>query len=152
MTQQQGGVMPDRDPLTGVPASRHPFQFWALAASMFAGLSTVLQIGEPGTLVALLPKHTVIAWGATVMVGGALGVVASWWKDRITGLLLERIALAGIGGGTFIYGGVLIYVASSAATTAALYCLATAIASAWRIRHVNRELGVLTRWIERAFE
>lgn len=143
--------MPDRDPLTGVPASRHPFQFWALAACSASGFSTAFDFGQPGTLVELMPEYMVLLWGYTNMLGGLLGLAASFWKDRITGLLLERLALFAVGGVMFVYGAVLYFVAGEPGYVASSFCVGIAFASWWRIVHVNRELKVLTRWIGEHF-
>lgn len=143
--------MPDRDPLTGVPPSRHPFQFWALAACALAGFATAFDFGQPGTLVELMPDYMVTLWGWTCMIGGVLGLVSSFWRDRITGLLLERIALTAIGGVMLIYGAVLYFVAGDKGYVASSFCIGIGIASAWRIVHINRELKVLTRWIGEHF-
>lgn len=99
-----------------------------------------------------MPDYMVLLWGWTAMIGGILGLTAGWWKDRITGLLLERLALGAIGSITALYGCVLWAVAGSTATVAATFCVSIGIASGWRIVHINRELRVLTRWIERNFD
>lgn len=143
--------MPDRDPLTGVPPSRHPFQFWALTACMLGGLNAMFGRGAPGSLSEILPGYAVAVWAGTLFVGGALGIAAGWWRDRITGLLLERVALGAIGGITLIYGIVVYKIAGTPGSFISLFMLSMTAASIWRIRHVNRELGVLTRWIERHY-
>lgn len=139
--------MPDRDPLTGVPASRHPFQFFALAACAISGFSTVFDLGQPQTLTALMPSFMVILWGWTLMMGSGLGIIASWWRDRITGLLLERIALGALGSSTAIYGLVLMSQSGKPGFVASMLCLSISVASFWRIIHVNRELKTLKKWI-----
>lgn len=143
--------MPDRDPLTGVPPSRHPFQFWVLCACVLGGAASAFDFGRPNSLDEFLPHYIVLVWGWTLMIGGLIGLAAAWWPDRITGLLLERIALWGIGGITAVYGAVLLKVLGHTASVSAFFCISIAMASFWRIRHVNRELKVLSRWIDRNF-
>lgn len=143
--------MPDRDPLTGVPPSRHPFQFWALAACMLGGLNSMFGEGAPGSLQEILPAYALYVWGITLFVGGALGIVSGWWRDRITGLLLERIALGAIAGITIIYALVVYKVAGGSASFIAMFMASMSIASTWRVRHINRELKILMRWIERHY-
>jgi hypothetical protein len=140
--------VPDRDPLTGVPPSRHPFQFWALTACFLSGVASAIGPGKPGTMQELLPDYMVDLWGWTMMVGGLLGLIAGFWKDRITGLLMERLALLTIGGVTLVYGVVVLAVGGLGATTAGTFCLSMSVASFWRVVHVNRELRTLSRWIE----
>ena len=94
-----------------------------------------------------MPEYMVALWGWTAMLGGTLGLLGSFWRDRITGLLLERVALAGVAGASIVYGSVLLYVARGTGVVAASFLIGISIASIWRIRHVNRELRILTRWI-----
>jgi len=141
-------ILPDRDPLTGVTPSRHPFQFWVLFFLGLSGATVAFNLGQPGSLTELMPQIVVRTWGATVMLGGIVGIAAGWWKDRITGLLLERIALAAVGGMTGVYGFVLMGVAGGVGIFSGFLALSVTVASFWRIIHVNRELKVLTRWIE----
>lgn len=140
--------MPDRDPLTGVPPSRHPFQFWALAACVLSGLQVGFGIGRPTTLEEILPDYMVALWGWTLMIGGFLGLVAGWWRDRITGLLLERIALTTIALITLIYGVVVAKQAGGPAVVTSSFLISISVSAGWRIVHVNRELRTLQRWIE----
>lgn len=142
-------VVPDRDPLTGVPPSRHPFQFFALAACIIAGASSVFDLSRPGTMEELLPEYAVALWGCVMMVGGALGITAGWWIDRIMGLLIERVALGAIAGVTGIYALVLVALNPGISGVPAAFLTSICIASIWRIRHVNRELQTLSEWIER---
>lgn len=143
--------MRERDPLNAIPASRHPFQFWALAACALSGFSTAFDFGQPGTLVDLMPESMVLLWGWVNMFGGLLGLAASFTKDRILGLLMERIALAAVGGVMLIYGVALYFIAGEKAYVAASFCIGIGIASAWRMVHIRRELAILTEWIERYY-
>lgn len=137
------------DLLTTVPPSRHPFQFWALTACVISGAGSAFDFGQPRTLAEIMPSYMIVLWGWTIMISGLVGLIASWWPDRISGLLLERIALGGIGGSCAIYGALLYKIAGGPGFFAATFCMSIALASAWRIMHVNRELHVLQRWIER---
>lgn len=136
----------DRDPLTGVPASRHPFQFWFFGASALSGTFATLSFGQPTTMVTLLPNGYVTVWGATLFVVGVLGMVAAFWRDRLTGLLMERIALAGLSGLMFVYATILIARAWGPGSASATFLASVGLAAAWRIHHVSRELRILERW------
>lgn len=141
--------MPDRDPLTGVPPSRHPFQFWVLAACVLSGIQIMIGSGRPTTMEAVLPDYMVVIWGITLLISGGLGIVAGWWPDRITGLLLERIALGTLCGVSAIYGVVVASQAGGPAVVTSSFQISVSVAAGWRIVHVNRELRTLQRWIER---
>lgn len=136
----------DRDLLTGVPPSRHPFQFWLFGAAVLNGLFILLAIGEPPSMVSLLPGYALSIWGIVLLVVGTLGLIAGFWKDRITGLLLERIALAGLSGAMFIYASAIFAVTGKAGVAAATFMVSVGLAGIWRISHVGRELKILDRW------
>lgn len=139
----------DRDPLTGIPPSRHPFQMWMFLASVFSGAQALIRNdAAPATLEGLIPTWTVLVWAALLVVAGAVGVPAGFWKDRITGLLMERIALAALCAAVVVYGLVLIDVAGKPGTVSACFQMSVGIAAVWRIRHVNRELKILKTWLQ----
>lgn len=144
-------ILPDRDPLTGVPPSRHPFQFWVLLACALNGAVVAFHVGPPRTLEDLLPTYAVTTWGWMLMLCGLIGLAAIWWRDRITGLLMERIALGGIAGITAVYSTAIVLVAGAPGYVSATFLFSISLAGVWRIVHINRELKVLTRWIERNF-
>lgn len=140
----------DRDPLTGIPPSRHPFQIWLLAAAVFSGAQTLIQGDRaPATLEQLIPSWSIYTWAALLLVAGVLGIPAGWWRDRITGLLMERIALASLAVSTLVYASILLSVAGKPGTVSACFQLSVGIACVWRILHVGRELrGLKRRLIE----
>lgn len=119
---------------------------FACAAS---GMAALLNIGEPITLIRLMPRFMVDVWGWNLMLGGLLGLIAPWWRDRITGLLLERVALLCLGGITAVYAVALYVIWGSQAVMSIPLTGSITVASLWRVVHINRELKVLTRWIER---
>lgn len=140
----------DRDPLTGVPPSRHPLQIWILAACVLNGVFITLNVGEPPALAALLPEYALTFWGVLLLVVGVLGIAAAFWRDRITGLLVERIALAGLAGGTVVYAIAAVGFAGTGGMAVATFLLSVTIAARWRIRHIKKELQTLAKWREHA--
>jgi hypothetical protein len=141
--------VPARDPLAAIPPSRHPFQFWSLVACVAGGAGNLY--GSSGLLSALLPRYAVVTWALVMMVGGMIAIVGSWWRDRVTGLLMERIALTAIASTSLVYGGSVIYLFGERVVLAGAITVGVSIASAWRVVHVNRELKVLRQFIDRTF-
>lgn len=134
------------DPLSPVPPSRHPFQFWVLAACLFAGVVNL--VTRPDTAFAeSVPYIVTVIWGLLLSCSSLLGLVSAWWSDRITGLLMERAALTALGIGAVSYGLFLILVVGSIATFPGSLTFGVGVASLWRVRHINREISVLTRLI-----
>lgn len=140
------------DPMAAVPPSRHPFQIWVLVACILSGITTVGDWGRPGTLNEILPEYMMMLWGWVLLLAGGLGIAAAFWKDRITGLLIERIALGGLGGILVVYGVAARIVGGSSATVIMIMCASLGAASFWRIHHVHRDLRRLHRWIEAHYD
>lgn len=107
---------------------------------VFSGTLACFSLAQPATLAALIPDLWVRAWGLMAVIGGAVGIVAAWWPDAITGLLLERIGLAGFGGACAIYGGVLLVVAHPAGLASGCLMISVSLACVWRIRHIKWDL------------
>lgn len=141
-----------RDPLTSVPPSRHPFQIWVLAACTLSGFSIIAFGGHPQSLQALMPSAILYAWGTLLMIGGIIGLSSAWWPDRITGLLMEKMALGTIGASATVYAGCVLWFAHGPGVVSAIFLLSIGCASVWRIRQVNRELGTLARWNRRRLQ
>lgn len=135
------------DPLAPIPPSRHPFQFWVLAACNLAGWVTLIK--DPDTLLAQSVPHLIYAlWGLLLVMSSSIGLISAWWPDRITGLLLERAGLLALGVGAAAYGSLLLHLVGWRAGLAGPMTVGIGIASLWRVVHVNREIKVLVRLIE----
>lgn len=141
--------VPSRDPLSAIPPSRHPFQFWSLAACIAGGLGNLH--GSSGLLSSLLPRYAVVTWAVIMVLAGVIALVGAWWRDRVTGLLMERVALTAIASACLVYGGSVLYLFGDGVALAGSIALGVSIAASWRVIHVNRELKALREFIDRTF-
>lgn len=141
--------IPARDPLTAIPPSRHPFQFWVALACMVSGAASLFD--SRSRINELLPPWAVAIWAVTVMLSGLLTAAGAFWRDRVFGLLLERLALTGVSLTMAVYGVSIGYVMRSSAVIASSLAIGIAIAAAWRLVHVNRELKVLRAFMARTY-
>lgn len=144
--------VPARDPLRAIPPSRHPFQFWVMVAMTLSGLANLLTPGSEVLQEGLTPLYHK-TWALTVFVSAVLAIVASWWRDRIMGLLMERAALWSMGLACPIYA-VVVYAQASIGASAVGVTLTASLglASLWRAVHVNRELKILRHFVARHFK
>lgn len=103
---------------------------------------------SPQSVSALIPVWAADAWGFIMFFGGVLSISSSFWQDRITGLLIERLALGAIGGTCAFYALALalVYGMTNGVLNIALF-ISISVACVWRIVHVRRELHLLSRWI-----
>ncbi len=85
-------------------ASRHPFETYLLATATVSGLPLVIGRVNSASISTALPGELVIAWGTMLVVGSAMALVGTYWRGRrITGLVLERAGLVGVGGAALVY-------------------------------------------------
>lgn len=135
------------DLLRPIPASRHPFQFFTMFALGLSGASIAFSGSTPASL-RPLPAWATETWGITMLIGGLLALVSAFWLDRITGLLIERIALGAIGGACAVYAlAFALYYEDRNGFLNIFQFFAITVACTWRIRHIQNELHTLTRWL-----
>lgn len=134
--------IPAKDPLRSIPPSRHPFQFWAMIACAASGLGNMIT-GSTSIVYDLLPAYSVKIWGTSLFISGVLALISAFLSDRITGLLLERIALSGVLFATLIYGVVVLYLAGTGALIPGFLSIGISVAAGWRIVHATREIYII---------
>lgn len=135
-------------PWSEIPSpSKHPFQLWVMWALAVSGIGTLITvvggIATPESIAVLLPLWARVAWAALVAITGPLALVAAYWHDRVTGLLLERAALAGICGAAIAYGLGIVYVAHWKGIIAGGLLVGIGVAAWRRAAHVTVQLQVL---------
>lgn len=142
--------IPAKDPLAAIPPSRHPFQFWVLFACALGGAGNLFAEGSQVLNELPLAFHEV--WAITLMAASIAAIVAAWWPDRITGLLLERLGLLSIGLVCPAYALLLVTFSEppSAVAVSAALTASVGVAAIWRGGiHVTRELHILRTYVER---
>ena len=119
-------------------------------ACALAGAANVVgaALGKHLAAEELLGQYVIIIWAATLFVGGAAAMIGVFYRDRLTGLLMERMALRAIGIACLAYGG-LLTVASAATLMGGTLTVSIGIAAIWRAVHVRRELNVLKMFMDR---
>lgn len=137
--------IPAKDPLSAIPPSRHPFQFWAMLACAVTGAGNLVDSQSPVN--DLLPPFSVALWALMMLLGGSMAMVGAFAKDRLLGLLMERFALGAIALAAGVYGVAILYVAQREALTAGALTTGISIASLWRLVHLRRELKILKTMI-----
>ena len=140
--------IPAKDPLTAIPPSRHPFQFWVMVALCLNGVQNFIAAGSPA-LAAMVDPFYHKVWALTLALGCATALVGAFWRDRITGLLMERIGLVAIGVATPTYAVAFLVQAGPAMSVPATIASSAGIAALWRVVHVNRELKVLKGFLRK---
>lgn len=142
--------IPAKDPLTAIPPSRHPFQFWAMLACAVTGGGNLVHAHS--SISHMLPGVTMMLWATIMLFGGVLAIAGAFLRDRLSGLLLERFALGAITIGAAVYSVAIFSVVGLAGLAPETLSFGVAVAAGWRIVHVTRELAILKKmitWINR---
>lgn len=133
--------------------SRHPFQLWVMFACALAGASQLLGVGgQSNSINELLAQSVVLLWAAMMLISTILVLLGSFARDRVYGLLLEKLGLAGLGLTLGIYGAAVAFKFPGTGIITALLCVGVGVAAAFRIRDVNKELRRIKAWREEHLE
>lgn len=143
--------VPAKDPLSAIPPSRHPFQFWVLFALFVSGAANFFTPGSVVLREGLDPFFHKL-WAVTLMISTLLGLISAFLSDRISGLLVERIALLTMGLSCPAYAIVVgIQMGVQFAFVSIVIMFSIGIAGVWRAVHVSRELRILRHFVTRHF-
>lgn len=124
-------------------AGRHPFELFTLYLAFLVALPTVLQIiPEPGSIRALMPAWLSWGWSATLLAGSVTAIAGIYWRNRITGLILEQLGLAGTGVGAAAYAVAVVYIAGTDGLIAGAFCIGFSVACVRRYFHIQQTLDV----------
>lgn len=138
----------DRDgTLRPPPLVPHPFTIGFLVTIMASGLSLLLFGPPAGAGSALLPHWAAVVWAVLLVIGGICVLSGTFWKDLITGLLLEVAGSIALIPASILYVGVVllapgfnrIYVLSL------FVAIAYGIGSAYRIYQIQRFINAMRR-------
>lgn len=137
--------VPARDPLSAIPPSRHPFQVWLMFALVISGASNLF---TPGAVTSQVDPFFHKIWACTLLVGGLATLVGTFWRDRVTGLLLERLGLGTVGMSSSVFS-ILAVEQLGLAQGVVGWTLTASVGAAafWRVVHVNRELAALGHFV-----
>lgn len=82
---------------------RSPFQLYLIALIVISGMS--LTVGASSNTITDAMGHPYTnLWGGTLALGGAVTLLGIYWpREPITGMLIERTGLVGLGGGSLIW-------------------------------------------------
>ena len=119
-----------------------------LIGTFLSGLGNLTGLTTSASVIELLPHWAVMFWAVLIMFTSSLCVWSNWIRDRVMGLLLERIGLYGLGGTCMVYGVAIIWVFRQDGSSASMVILSIGVASFWRAKHVNNELRALKKFIE----
>lgn len=124
-------------------AGRHPFEVFTLYLAFLTGLPTVLDLApRPGSVDAELPLAVAVGWSFVLTLGAMLALMGIYWKDRITGLIMEQLGIGFVGVAAAIYVGTALYAIGWAAAIPGAVLGGFALSCGWRYRQIQRTLNI----------
>lgn len=127
-----------------VTGRRRPHEVMFLAASALVGVAYLAGAAPPPTAVEQLLNERAgwvqPLWYVLLAAGGVVGLVGCWLPDQITGMLLERVALA-VGAAAIVMWVIAIWWAAGPPAFGGLaFFMLWAAANLWRIVQINTDL------------
>jgi hemoglobin len=128
------------------PPGRNYLALFLLLLAVFSGISFIFRVilGQQGALALILPLPAEIAWNVLLFGGSAVAFVGGFWKDPLTGRLLERAGLIALGAAAIAYGvavtGRAVIQGLGGGITNAITLLLFGIFVLLRTRQIKREL------------
>ena len=125
------------------PVARHPGDLFLMLLCLFSGIMLAAAAAPPGALERVLPGWLTAAWALFLIIGAATVLTGVYWRNRVTGLLLELAGRV-----TLVIGGT-IYATAFLAVSGGLTLPDVAPLlvfngfmgwRAWQVHHMMREL------------
>ena len=137
--------------VTPMKWSRSPLQLFLLLLILTAGLTILFGQSQNKVIIEMGSLWSSI-WGGTLVISSIVCLAGSYWKDRISGMFIERSGTILLGGSSFLWPIlVLINVGIDGAYTA----VSTFIFSAfcfWHVVYINRHIHLILNAIDKAHE
>ena len=85
--------------------SRHPFELFILTCTTLLGISIVTGGEAPKSIAALSGSagHATVIWGYLLAGGSLVSLVGSYWRGRLTSLLLVQVGMVALGTSALMY-------------------------------------------------
>lgn len=126
-----------------LPSSRHPFELFTLALCAFVGIPLLIGEARPGSINEALPPWAGDLWGAMLVFGAVTALIGIFWRSRVTGIVLEQVGLAAVGGGALFYAVVVISTIGMTGAYSVIFVVGFGASCVWRYFQLARYLNTL---------
>lgn len=130
-------MSPWRQPLL---SGRHPFEVFLLCMCAGSGIPLAFGAPRPGSINDVLPEALAVGWGLALAIGSVVALTGIWWRNRVSGIILEQIGLVSVGWAAIIYGVAVVIFAGWAAAFPATFVLGFGVACLVRWRQLQKIL------------
>lgn len=112
-----------------------------LALCLFSGALQLIPRARSDSISNLLPFWLTASWGLLLVVGATVTLAGVFWRNRVTGLLVEGAGRTMFAPAALIYAGAVIVAAGWGGLLAAGPFVGFAVSSLWRIRQILHAVG-----------
>jgi hypothetical protein len=91
-----------------VAMRRHPMAIYLYGLSALSGVTYLVVGAPPGSVSTLLPGVLSYSWYLSLALGGVAGLVAAVWREPLTAVMIERIAMVPLGAAAIVYAAALV--------------------------------------------
>lgn len=131
--------MPDSVKFTAPPDPRHPIAVFLLALCVFSSIPTFLGAAQPpGSLAATIPRERILIWAAMLTAGAVISLTGTYWRHRVTGLLIEQVGMLFVAVATLYYSGIIFFVVQLNGLQGTSIVLGLGVAAAVRFWQIQR--------------
>lgn len=126
--------------------SRHPLQVFILVLCLISSIPTLFgALPAPSSLEALEPLVLVRAWAGLLFFGSVLAFLGIYWRNRVTGIIIEQVGFIWLALAAFTYASALIIVVGfrQGAAIPIGIILSFAISAAWRAVQLQNDIRAL---------
>ncbi len=132
--------MPLHRPIVIVSGRRRPHEILLLATSVPLGVGMLATAPTPQSMMAVMPAWLVTVWAVSLVVSGAVGLVAIWWRgDPLRALRAEAGSLIINAGALITFAGAAFVVAGWRAWFVGGFFAGWGVANLWRAAQIGRE-------------
>lgn len=120
---------------------RNPLEIYLLALCVISGAANLIAPAAP--LPAHIPAVVAYAWYWLLIAGGGVALAGAWWRDPLTGALVNRAGLVMIGFGAYAYAVAVGRPLTGRALLGAAILVAFGLAAHWRAHQIRHWLKPL---------
>ena len=134
--------------VTPLKWSRSPLQTFLLLLSAVAGLSILLNLSRNG-ITRQMGEPYASLWGAALFLGATIAIIGTYWKNRITGMLIERAGIFLLGGAALIWALlVLFYVGWDTAASSSAITGLFSVMCFRQVRYINYHISLIIQALQ----
>lgn len=85
----------------------------------------------------------VTMWGSFLVVGSLIALSGIVWKNKITGMLIERSGIVLLGGASFVWPWLVIKEVGVPGLVTAAFTLGFSVACIWQVLYINHHMNLI---------